>query len=46
MRPHRLRVQHEVVVGPRDDPHETFVIHLRQSTTIGGRRFTALRLQL
>jgi hypothetical protein len=35
-----------MVSGPRDDPRETFIIRLRQSATIGGRRFTAPRLQL
>jgi hypothetical protein len=43
--PPRLRIQHEVVAGPRDDPRETFIIRLRQSATIGGRRSTAPRLQ-
>lgn len=35
-RPHRLRPQHEVIVGARDDPHETLIIHLRQRPAIGG----------
>ena len=33
-RPRRLCAQHQVIAGPRDDPHETLIIHLRQSLSI------------
>jgi hypothetical protein len=32
--PHRLRSQHQVIAGPRDDPHETLIVHLCQSLSI------------
>ena len=43
-RPHRLPAQHEVIVGPRDDPHETLIIYLRQSSAAGGRTFMTPKL--
>lgn len=40
-----LCAQHQVIAGPRDDPHETLDIHLRQNSAIGGRTFTVPRPQ-
>jgi len=28
----------QVIAGPRDDPHETLIVHLRQSPAIGDDR--------
>jgi hypothetical protein len=33
----RLRSQHQAIAGPRDDPHETLIVHLRQSPAIWRR---------
>ena len=31
----------QVIAGPRDDPHETLIVHLRQSPAIGDDRNVA-----
>jgi hypothetical protein len=31
----------QVIAGPRDDPHETLIVHLRQSPAIGDYRNVA-----